>query len=576
MRGSLLLTALLGHVACRTQALRDGLALTPPMGWRSWEAFYDSVDQPKMEAVIAAMADRSRGGVSLRDVGWTDVGLDAGFEDCHARKVGDKPAFHDEHGRPLINKAKFPDIAAMVGKGHALNLTVSWYGNACACESENSYTGDMIDIVVRGTVNATVALGFDGLKLDSCSQFNNMTRWAELLAATGKPVLLENCHQGGLVPGQVMPGQDCTGDVGVSDCPYHLYRTSDDIYNDWDRVINNINSVRPYLSSDDGTPPRSRPGGWAYPDMLEIGNLPTLLPDSVEDRSMFGMWAIVSAPLVLSFDLTKRDADGGLTLDRVWPIITNKEAIAVNQRWDGSPGRLLLTDKAVLAPPTPGGYIPYPGQLGQARGWQNVPGDVGPAPWQVGKCVDEWTGGDCSHHYMDLHIENMTVDAADAWCTKSAKCEGFSYRTADCADGQACTVWFKDPTQVYFMDGSGNKLPNPPWSSHIAAGRAPPFLYSTGARSHTELTGSTTGIQIWIKEFTTPVPRVALLFVNVGQTELSYDLAAAKLPAAFTGKASAVRDVWSQTPLAELAAGADIKFSSVAPHDSRFIMLTPK
>ena len=22
---------------------------------------------------------------------------------------------------------------------------------------------------------------------------------------------------------------------------------------------------------------------------------------------------------------------------------------------------------------------------------------------------------------------------------------------------QACTVWFKDPTQVYFMDGSGNK-----------------------------------------------------------------------------------------------------------------------
>ena len=72
------------------------------------------------------------------------------------------------------------------------------------------------------------------------------------------------------------------------------------------------------------------------------------------------------------------------------------------------------------------------------------------------------------------------------------------------------------------------------------------------------------------------MPRVALLFVNVGQTELSYDLAAAKLPAAFTGKASAVRDVWSQTPLAELAAGADIKFSSVAPHDSRFIMLTPK
>ena len=40
-------------------------------------------------------------------------------------------------------------------------------------------------------------------------------------------------HQGGLVPGQVMPGQDCTGTTGVSDCPYHVFRSSDDIYNHW-------------------------------------------------------------------------------------------------------------------------------------------------------------------------------------------------------------------------------------------------------------------------------------------------------------------------------------------------------
>ena len=39
--------------------------------------------------------------------------------------------------------------------------------------------------------------------------------------------------EGGLVPGQVMPGQDCKGDAGVSDFPYHVFRTSDDIYNHW-------------------------------------------------------------------------------------------------------------------------------------------------------------------------------------------------------------------------------------------------------------------------------------------------------------------------------------------------------
>lgn len=46
--------------------------------------------------------------------------------------------------------------------GHARNLTVSWYGNACACRSENSYTNatsPTIDMAIKGTVAATVEYG---------------------------------------------------------------------------------------------------------------------------------------------------------------------------------------------------------------------------------------------------------------------------------------------------------------------------------------------------------------------------------------------------------------------------------
>ena len=265
-------------------ALNDGQARTPPMGWRSWEAYYSTVDEQKMKDTLHAIADRSRGGVSLADLGFADVGLDSGFEDCNARKVGGLPAFHDENGDVIVDSDKFPPaaggLASLVDLGHSLNLTVSWYGNACACRSENSYVGaDTIDRMVRGTVNATRAYGFDGLKLDSCSQFNNMSRWSELLAATGKRIVLENCHQGGLVPGQRIPGQQCEGKAADrGDCPYHVYRTSDDIYNSWLHIINNINSVTPYLSQSDPTiQPRSRPGQWAYPDMLELGNLFLLL-----------------------------------------------------------------------------------------------------------------------------------------------------------------------------------------------------------------------------------------------------------------------------------------------------------
>jgi hypothetical protein len=135
-------------------------------------------------------------------------------------------------------------------------------------------------MAIKGTVADTVAYGFDGLKLDSCSQFNNMSQWAAEFNATGKRVQLENCHQGGLVPGQVMPGQEthglrtaCTGDGPESDCPYHVFRTSDDIYNHWQNAVNNINSVTPYLTqagAPGGRVPRSRPGQWAYPDSALI------------------------------------------------------------------------------------------------------------------------------------------------------------------------------------------------------------------------------------------------------------------------------------------------------------------
>merc|ERR1712157_590186 len=42
-------------------ALDNGLARLPPMGWRSWEAFYGSITEAKMKSVMDALVDRSRG-----------------------------------------------------------------------------------------------------------------------------------------------------------------------------------------------------------------------------------------------------------------------------------------------------------------------------------------------------------------------------------------------------------------------------------------------------------------------------------------------------------------------------------
>ena len=55
--------------------------------------------------------------------------------------------------------------------------------------------------------------------------------------------------------------------------------------------------------------------------MLEVGKLAS--PE--ESRTHFGMWVIMSAPLVLGFDLRDQKV-----LDSVWSTITNKEPIQVH------------------------------------------------------------------------------------------------------------------------------------------------------------------------------------------------------------------------------------------------------
>lgn len=353
--------------------------------------------------------------------------------------------------------------------------------------------------------------------------------------------------------------------------------------------------------------------------MLETGNMgchqgKSCVADGepIEDRSQFGIWCIISAPLVLSVDLT----NAGM-LDRVWPIVSNREAIAVNQHWNGSPGQLLLTDR--VHNPTPlnaAGYYAYPAQLGQSRGWEDVAGMTGPPHWQVGPCVDEWTGGPCTTHYMTLWggPMNVSLAAADAWCNANSSCHGYTFGAEAYGKAGAVTpCYFRDETQIFFMDSTLTDLathlsPSPPgrptaadsggddgeggendgtaaaaatgrsprqprWVSHVKAERAPP------------LSPATSGLQVWVKDIgsnSTGAVGLALLLVNLGQTALTeYKLPLAKLPPAFLaalggGKAVRVRDVWSHSDVAgTVGHGGALEFHDVAPHDSVFYVLSP-
>ena len=66
-----------------------------------------------------------------------------------------------------------------------------------------------------------------------------------------------------------------------------------------------------------------------------------------------GAWCIISNPLVLAMDL--RDAQ---MLDSVWSIITNREAVAINQAWHGDSGRLVAQSADSVSLPNCGSGAP--------------------------------------------------------------------------------------------------------------------------------------------------------------------------------------------------------------------------
>ena len=242
------LLAIAGTLPAVAVGLDNGLARTPPMAWRSWNAYHTDMNQSLIMAVVDELVKERAGGVSLKSLGYDMVGIDEGWEGCGQ---GVNHTQHYVNGTPAVDLVKFPDLKGLVDYGHSKGVKMGFYLNGCACGERAEHL-----LNYEGDVNFTHNLGFDGVKIDSCGAQRNMTLYAQLFNKTGRPIVIENCHQGqnftdGGDPNQMGPGW----------CPYNLFRTSGDIINVWDRVIENLMSVTQFLThkSGPGAPPVSRP-----------------------------------------------------------------------------------------------------------------------------------------------------------------------------------------------------------------------------------------------------------------------------------------------------------------------------
>ena len=125
---SSLLVALLLAIVAPASSLDNGLAITPPLGWRSWNCFHGDVDDAKIRSVVDAMTAPVPGvpgeSLSLHAIGYEHVGVDDGWQLCGTgwAPAGQKPSFHAKDGTPLVNTSKFPSLKGLVDYGHGKKM----------------------------------------------------------------------------------------------------------------------------------------------------------------------------------------------------------------------------------------------------------------------------------------------------------------------------------------------------------------------------------------------------------------------------------------------------------------------
>jgi alpha-galactosidase len=299
------LTALsVALVALTTASLHaqkfPGLALTPPMGWNSWNKFAGNINETLIRQTADAMATNG-----MRDAGYVYVVVD----DCWEQMSRDKL------GNIVADPNKFP--SGMKALGDYLHANGFKFGlhNCAGTKTCAGFPGGRGHEFQDALTYAS--WGVDFLKYDWCEHgtANSEETYKTMrdgLATAGRPIVFSLCEWGDTKPWL------WAKDVG------HLWRTTGDIYNcfdcDFDHGTWKSWGVLQILDMQDGLRQYAGPGHWNDPDMLEVGNG---MPVN-EERAHFSMWCLLAAPLIAGNDMNAMSAE-------TREILTNPEAIAVDQ-----------------------------------------------------------------------------------------------------------------------------------------------------------------------------------------------------------------------------------------------------
>jgi alpha-galactosidase len=292
----LLLAALLLFAFAQAFALDNGVALTPPMGWNSWNKFGCNVSAKLIEQMADAMVTSG-----MKDAGYEYVVID----DCWQVK-------RDSQGNIVPDPVRFPDgMKALADYVHSKGLKFGLYSDAgtATCQGRPGSRGYEYQ-----DARTYASWGVDYLKYDWCNHGTQNVQASyetmrNALEASGRPIVFSLCEWG------VEDPWKWAEKVG------NLWRTTGDITDCWNCTGSYNFGVLQILDANAKLYPYAGPGHWNDPDMLEVGNPGLSLRES---QSHFSLWCMLAAPLIAGNDLRHMSPE-------IRAILTNKDVIAIDQ-----------------------------------------------------------------------------------------------------------------------------------------------------------------------------------------------------------------------------------------------------
>jgi alpha-galactosidase len=275
----------------------EGLALTPPMGWNTWNTFGGNINEDLIKATATTMINSG-----MLEAGYRYIVLD----DVWMAKE------RDAQGNLVPDLNKFPSGMKALGDYlHNMGFKFGIY-NCAGTKTCAGYPGG------RGHEYQDARLyaswGVDYLKYDWCNTGTanapeTYKTMRDALYAAGRPIVFSLCEWGNNKP------WEWAKDIG------HLWRTTGDIADCWDCKRQWSMGFKLILDKQVGLEKYAGPDHWNDPDMMEVGNKGLTLAES---RAHFSLWCVLAAPLMAGNDVR-------IMKDEIRNILTDKEVIALDQ-----------------------------------------------------------------------------------------------------------------------------------------------------------------------------------------------------------------------------------------------------